>query len=571
MGALLLCVGYFPMGARSCIHEHLEIEFFKATCYVNGGVSRHHQGAHWRTKKFVWPVRKKIMKTLKYIISLMLFALGMIHAMEQSLPMVRQQVAVADTFLRLHNGTHDILLVRHQAALDAACSYRTLIPGQSMDFASVQKSLVLKVKAHGTYTVSAEKLFGLTNLADSAKLACPKDALLQGKQNIKIVVCPLWDSGAARNAMARAAAVFCEWVFPYTYTYSFCEEIQEYSKLSDAFPQVAKALHDGEPAGPRHFLSVSQEAAEYDLGKAREALMLLWKPRTESCDSELARCARDVLVMVESAYLVLTDKENKQAAMDAFRQLVDEKCIKNVARYNAQYGLELVIKSFLDHPYLLAAKECGEAVVALEELKKTSNRVACSMANKQAVEIIITLFAERFFQSRSKDCLARVVDVWKCKEAQMWLMDQIQTDYEWRVTKAFVFRIFEQYTDPYYAPIACTLVKYFQALNALNEIGNTPLMEALLREDRETAVFLIDQHADRSVSNGMGLTALAIAQIKRKAYDGRWSPQDTLIRDEWDSLIAKLSHAQVSLGLITSYISDHRLPEIKGAKSGAPL
>ncbi len=506
----------------------------------------------------------------------LLFATLGLSGMEKVLPVIVSQppsarVAVQESFLRLHNTTNDTLLVRYQAFGETQFCHRTLIPGQWLDFAHTGEIASLKVKALGYKWISAEPFKGLSNLADLAH----KESKQLDTPGVKIIVSPAWNSVGTRSLAAYALAVVCETVLPYRFECQACDRLEVYSKLTDIFAQVEKALQDEVPLEPRHFLSLPEQATGYDIQKSYESLMSFWDPKQKDTDAETQRFARDVIPLINAAYKALVYKNDEWSQLaehqQVFRLMVREKLFNNVQIYNAQSNIIDALKSIIRDKgrAIKGATSCKNAVTALEDLKRTCPRFKAVMLLRQANEFIIYWLAKKFFGSYSIEALAQGAFALGTQAAVDWLTfqiekkneaeakneigdkNEIEEKNEWRRNSFFIFTVFERFNQPFYLSLAKVLAKYRKALNVRNAKGNTPLMEAVLREDFETAYFLIAQNADRSITNNEKKLAYQLAEEKGKQYEGAK-------RLQWDDLIAQLSQGQLAFNPHDSYVGEFR-------------
>ncbi len=477
------------------------------------------------------------------------------------------RLAVEENFLRVHNSTNDTLLVRYQAFDENRFCHRTLIPGQWLDFARIGEIAFLQVKALGYKWISAEPIRGLANLCDFAR----KEAQDLDTPGVKVTVRSLWNSATTRSKAAYALANICETVLPYRFECQPCDRLEVYSKLTDIFPQVEKALQDKVLPEPRHFLSLPEQATVNDTQKAYKTLINFWELKQKDADAETQRFARDVIRLINTAYKALTyqDKAGPQIAehQQEFRLMVQEKLFKDVQTYNAQSNIVDALKAIIQDKgrAIKGATSCEGAAVALEDLKKTCPRFKSIMLLPQANELIIYWLAESFFRSFSIEALAHAACALHSKEALDWLKSKIEEEDEWQTNSFLVFGVFEHFNRPFFRSLAKVLSKDSKALNLRNTKGNTPLMEAVVREDFETAYYLLNQNADRSIINNEKKMAFQLAQERRNRYTGQ-RPQEMSTSDwdqfvqamrkrlQWDGLIAQLAKGQLAFNPQESYV-----------------
>ena len=183
-------------------------------------------------------------------------------------------------------------------------------------------------------------------------------------------------------------------------------------------------------------------------------------------------------------------------------------------------------------------------------LMRVSPGFKALMQTLKASELMSRWLAKRFFGSYSIEHLEKAA---YALGAQTWLIQKVREDKEWRNNCPFVHRVLERYTVDFYRGVAVILSEYAGLIDMKDDKGNTPLMNALLREDFEAATFLLSHNAARSLRNNDAMSVFDIAESVLRSYAGVGGKGVLEQRARLQAFIERLKEAPMRFALNDSY------------------
>lgn len=328
--------------------------------------------------------------------------------------------------IRVENNTNDWLLIRFQKKLTRLCEC-TLMPRQFIDFSPVQELTLLQVEPYGKCKglVPAEILcLQLPNLTDFVKL----EAERLGTPRVKLSVLPYWDASQSER-LAYPLALAGETLY-YTHICDYTEQLDEYTSLEEAFPQLAHAVKNKNKIfavesnildEARSALNLPFQGGNVNAYRMYHHLSSQWNEISARQDNEAKRFAKDAKAIIEAAHLAF----EARTSLEAFVQLVRNHFMQEKQTYNVRADARALLEEFLEErgKEVSQAEQCDQAIQALKKLMVTWPRFDAFMKTRPANEAVIHRLAEKYFPASapiSKEI--RVAFLLGTTEARDWLL-----------------------------------------------------------------------------------------------------------------------------------------------------
>lgn len=428
--------------------------------------------------------------------------------------------------VRIENNTHDTVLLRI-VIKSFGCCENTLMPGQFIDFPSIDEITLLEVRPYGVYKgwVSAETLRvkKLPNLVDFVKT----EAKRLDTQRIKMSIHPYWDSSQS-GRLAYPVALICERMLPYWYVCDYTEQLDEYSSLDEAFPQLARAVKDKRIDEPRLVLNTGLHH-EHNVYNAYQHLYAQWLEKKASLDAETKKFATDVTAILQAAYLAIEDREKN---LEAFKSLIQKHFIDERKAYSVLSNADSLLQEFLEERgrEVLRPQDCDSTIKALKGLMATWPRFKAFMQTRLGIQAVIHKLSRKFgrgFPRVKQIDIVNITLALETPEARDWLaykFSLIKHDAP-RNLEDFevIHKILFGFDNPFYKPLVDELVKQKASLNVVDQHRNTILMRAIIEVNFDLALFLMGYSVGCFRPNYEGKTPLQLAQEKQQALNNTYN------------------------------------------------